>query len=149
MGRDSEVQSDLIVTWAEIPRSPGHVFYDKLQKLLAEAGFDGFVEKTCKPYYAPRMGAPSLPPGRYFRMLLIGYFEGIDSERGIVWRCSDSLSLREFLRLSSRDKVPDHRSYGEVNSGRRSARMPLLMNNLWSPACLLQLTAPKRCPLFA
>src|SRR3546814_11892966 len=54
------------------------------------------------------MGAPSLPPGRYFRMLLIGYFEGIDSERGIVWRCSDSLSLREFLRLSSRDKVPDH-----------------------------------------
>ncbi|HOY80058.1 MULTISPECIES: transposase [Sphingobium] len=108
MGRDSEVQSDLIVTWAEIPRSPGHVFYDKLQKLLAEAGFDGFVEKTCKPYYAPRMGAPSLPPGRYFRMLLIGYFEGIDSERGIVWRCSDSLSLREFLRLSSRDKVPDH-----------------------------------------
>src|SRR3546814_4433382 len=108
MGRDSEVQSDLIVTWAEIPRSPGHVFYDKLQKLLAEAGFDGFVEKTCKPYYAPRMGAPSLPPGRYFRMLLIGYFEGIDSERGIVWRCSDSLSLREFLRLSSRDKVPAH-----------------------------------------
>src|SRR3546814_16658276 len=74
----------------------------------ADLGFDGFVEKTCKPYYAPRMGAPSLPPGRYFRMLLIGYFEGIDSERGIVWRCSDSLSLREFLRLSSRDKVPDH-----------------------------------------
>src|SRR3546814_6601715 len=104
MGRDSEVQSDLIVTWAEIPRSPGHVFYDKLQKLLAEAGFDGFVEKTCKPYYAPRMGAPSLPPGRYFRMLLIGYFEGIDSESGIVWRCSDSLSLRAFLRLSCRDK---------------------------------------------
>ena len=93
MGRDSEVQSDLIVTWAEIPRSPGHVFYDKLQKLLAEAGFDGFVEKTCKPYYAPRMGAPSLPPGRYFRMLLIGYFEGIDSERGLEWRCADPREL--------------------------------------------------------
>lgn len=108
MGRDSEVQPDLIVTWAEIPRSPGHAFYDKLQKLLAEAGFDAFVEETCQPYYARRMGAPSLPPGRYFRMLLIGYFEGIDSERGIAWRCSDSLSLREFLRLSSRDKVPDH-----------------------------------------
>lgn len=108
MGRDSEAQPDLIVTWAEIPRSPGHVFYDKLQKLLVDAGFDGFVEESCKAYYAPRMGAPSVPPGRYFRMLLIGYFEGIHSERGIVWRCSDSLSLREFLRLSSREKVPDH-----------------------------------------
>ncbi len=108
MGRDGEVQPDLIVTWAEMPRSPGHVFYDRLQKLLVEAGFDAFVEAVCKPYYAPRMGAPSLPPGRYFRMHMIGYFEGIDSERGIVWRCSDSLSLREFLRLSSRDKVPDH-----------------------------------------
>ena len=108
MGRDGEVQPDLIVTWADIPRSPGHVFYDRLQKLLVEAGFDRFVEETCRPYYAPRMGAPSLPPGRYFRMHMIGYFEGIDSERGIVWRCSDSLSLREFLRLLSRDKVPDH-----------------------------------------
>lgn len=108
MGRDGEVQPDLIVTWAEIPRSPGHVFYDRLQKLLVEAGFDAFVEATCRPYYAPRMGAPSLPPGRYFRMHMIGYFEGLDSERGIVWRCSDSLSLREFLRLTNREKVPDH-----------------------------------------
>jgi transposase len=72
MGRDSEAQPDLIVTWAEIPRSPGHVFYDRLQKLLVDAGFDGFVEESCKAYYAPRMGAPSVPPGRYFRMLLIG-----------------------------------------------------------------------------
>jgi transposase len=108
MGRDGEVQPDLIVTWADIPRSPGHAFYDRLQKLLVEADFDRFVEATCQPYYAPRMGAPSLPPGRYFRMHMIGYFEGLDSERGIVWRCSDSLSLREFLRLSSREKVPDH-----------------------------------------
>ena len=75
---------------------------------LTESGFDGFVEATCKPYYAPRMGAPSLPPGRYFRMHMIGYFEGIGSERGIAWRCSDSLSLRAFLRLANRDKVPDH-----------------------------------------
>ena len=108
MRRESEVQGDLVVTWAEMPRSPGHAFYDKLQKLLTEAGFDAFVEDTCKPYYAPRMGAPSLPPGRYFRMHMIGYFEGLASERGIVWRCSDSLSLREFLRLANRDKVPDH-----------------------------------------
>jgi transposase len=108
MGREAEVQGDLVVSWAEMPRSPGHAFYDRLQKLLGDAGFDGFVETTCKPFYAPRMGAPSLPPGRYFRMHMIGYFEGIDSERGIAWRCSDSLSLREFLLLASRDKVPDH-----------------------------------------
>jgi transposase len=108
MRREAEVQGDLVVTWAEMPRSPGHAFYDRLHKLLSEAGFDVFVETECKPFYAPRMGAPSLPPGRYFRMHMIGYFEGIDSERGIAWRCSDSLSLREFLRLASRDKVPDH-----------------------------------------
>lgn len=108
MRRDGDVQPDLIVSWSDVPRSPGHAFYDKLQKLLLDAGFDRFVEETCKAYYAPRMGAPSVPPGRYFRMLLIGYFEGIHSERGIVWRCSDSLSLREFLRLTTREKVPDH-----------------------------------------
>ena len=97
-----------MMTWAETPRSPGHVFYDRLQNFLAEAGFDAFVEETCKPYYAPRMGAPSLPPGRYFRMHMIGYFEGLDSERGIVWRCSDSRSLGDFPRLGKCDKVPDH-----------------------------------------
>ena len=75
---------------------------------MSKASFDAFVEQTCKPFYAERMGAPSLPPGRYFRMHMIGYFEGIDSERGIVWRCSDSLSLREFLRLAHREKVTDH-----------------------------------------
>jgi transposase len=108
MGRPEGVQDDLMATWAEMPRSPGHAFYDRLQELLREAGFDAFVEQVCKPYYAPRMGAPSLPPGRYFRMHMIGYFEGIDSERGIAWRCADSFSLRDFLRLSNRDKVPDH-----------------------------------------
>src|SRR5208337_675582 len=92
----------------EMPRSPGHAFYDRLQELLRGAGFDAFVEGVCRPYYAPRMGAPSLPPGRYFRMHMIGYFEGIDSERGIAWRCADSFSLRDFLRLSNRDKAPDH-----------------------------------------
>ena len=89
-----------MATWAEMPRSPGHAFYDRLQDLLREAGFDAFVEEVCKPYYAPRMGAPSLPPGRYFRMHMIGYFEGLDSERGIAWRCADLFSLRDFLRLS-------------------------------------------------
>ena len=68
MGRESEVQSDLLVIWAEMPRSPGHVFYDRLQKLLSEAGFDTFIEQTCKPFHVERMDAPSLPPKRYFRM---------------------------------------------------------------------------------
>ena len=97
-----------MATWAEMPHSPGHAFYDRLQGPLSEAGFEAFVEEVCKPHYAPRMGAPSLPPGRHFRMHMIGYFEGLDSERGIAWRCADSYSLRDFLRLSNVEKVPDH-----------------------------------------
>ncbi|HYA73114.1 MAG TPA: transposase [Roseiarcus sp.] len=108
MRRETGAQGDLMMSWAELPRSPGHAFYDRLQKVLLDAGFDAFVENVCKPYYASTMGAPSLPPGRYFRMPMVGYFEGLDSERGIVWRCADSFSLRDFLRLSTRDKVPDH-----------------------------------------
>ena len=108
MGRQKAGHGDLMVSWSEMPRSPGHVFYDRLQSVLIEGGFDAFAEASCRPYYAARMGAPSVPPGRYFRMHLVGYFEGIDSERGLEWRCSDSLSLRAFLRLGSRDRVPDH-----------------------------------------
>src|SRR4051794_23589166 len=108
MGRQGDRQGDLMVTWSEMPRSPGHVFYDRLQLVLVGAGFDGFVEEACRAYYARTMGAPSVPPGRYFRMHMVGYFEGIDSERGIEWRCSDSLTLREFLCLESRQQVPDH-----------------------------------------
>jgi transposase len=88
--------------------------------VLIAAGFDGFVERQCAKDYAPRRGRPSLPPGRYFRMLLIGYFEGIDSERGLEWRCTDSLSLREFLRLSEREGVPDHSWLSRTRS-----RLPL------------------------
>ena len=108
MGRQKDGQGDLMVSWSEMPRSPGHVFYDRLQLVLIEGGFDAFAEASCRPYYAARMGAPSVPPGRYFRMHLVGYFVGIDSERGLEWRCSDSLSLRAFLRLGSGDRVPDH-----------------------------------------
>src|SRR4051794_13746434 len=118
MGRQGDRQGDLMVMWSEVPRSPGHVFYDRLQEVLVGAGFDGFVEDTCRAFYAKTMGAPSVPPGRYFRMHMIGYFEGIDSERGIEWRCSDSLSLREFLRLESRQRVPDH-SWLSKTRGRR------------------------------
>ena len=72
MRRDGDVQADLIVSWSDVPRSPGHAFYDRLQKVLVDGGFDRFVEDACQAYYAARMGAPSVPPGRYFRMLLIG-----------------------------------------------------------------------------
>lgn len=108
LGRQSDRQGELMVTWQEMPRSPGHIFYDRLQAVLIEAGFDAFAETACKPYYAAKMGAPSIPPGRYFRMHMVGYFEGIDSERGIEWRCADSLSLRDFLRLQTSERVPDH-----------------------------------------
>ena len=120
LGRQRDRQSELLVTWAEMPRSPGHVFYDRLQAELVGAGFDAFVEGRCAPYYAAGRGRPSLPPGRYFRMLLVGYFEGIDSERGLEWRCADSLSLREFLRLGAREPVPDHSWLS-----RTRARLPL------------------------
>ena len=91
MGRHKPQQADLMMSWVDMPRSPGHAFYDKLQTVLVEGSFDDFAEEACRPFYAKKMGAPSIPPGRYFRMHLIGYFEGIDSERGIEWRCSDSL----------------------------------------------------------
>ena len=91
-----------------MPRSPGHVFYDRLQSVLIEGGFDGFAEAACRSYYAARLGAPSVPPGRYFRMHLVGYFEGIDSERGLEWRCSDSLSLRRRTALAAQLLVYRH-----------------------------------------
>src|SRR5438874_9355206 len=77
-------------------------------KVLDGAGFDRFVEDQCRPFYAPVMGRPSLAPGRYFRLLLIGYFEGIDSERGIAWRAADSLALRSFLGAGLNEMPPDH-----------------------------------------
>ncbi len=93
--RDTEQQQDLFLTHDRLPRSPGHVFYRKLNQLLAEGGFDRWIEALCEPHYCRGQGRPSIPPGVYFRMLLVGYFEGIGSQRGIAWRCSDSLSLRE------------------------------------------------------
>jgi transposase len=120
LGRQRDRQAEMLVTWSELPRSPGHVFYDRLQAILIAAGFDSFVEELCASHYAVVRGRPSLPPGRYFRMLLIGYFEGIDSERGLEWRCADSLSLREFLRLAERESVPDHSWLSRTRS-----RLPL------------------------
>ena len=85
-----------------------HPFYARLNEILDQAKFDFYVERICRKYYAPTMGRPSLAPGVYFRCFLMGYFEGIDSERGIAYRLSDSLSLREFLGMSLEEQTPDH-----------------------------------------
>jgi hypothetical protein len=89
-------------------RPASHRFYTRLNQRLAEDYFDDFVEGQCQPFYAEIMGRPGLPPGMYFRLLLIGYFEGIDSERGIAWRAADSFALRDFLGVGLEDASPDH-----------------------------------------
>src|ERR671928_270985 len=99
MGRQRERQGELMLMWSEMPRSPGHVFYDRLQQILVDADFDGFVEDACKTYYAQTMGAPSIPPGRYFRMHMVGYFEGIDSERGRAGHRVAMLGLAFLTRV--------------------------------------------------
>jgi transposase len=114
--RDTEQQQDLFITHDKLPRSPGHVFYRKLNQLLAAGGFDRWIEGLCEPYYCQGHGRPSVPPGQYFRMLLVGYFEGINSQRGIAWRCSDSLSLREFLGIPLGEDSPDHSSLSYIRN---------------------------------
>ena len=108
MGTRETEQSSLWIATAELPKSPAHPFYTRLNTLLDAHAFDGFVEGLCDQFYAKVMGRPSLQPGRYFRLLLLGYFEGIDSERGIAWRASDSLAVRTFLRLPLDEAPPDH-----------------------------------------
>ncbi len=112
--RGEERQQEMWIASAELPKSEGHVFYRKLNQLLAEAGFDRFVEELCQTYYHATMGRPGIPPGVYFRMLLVGYFEGIGSQRGIAWRCADSLSLRAFLGVPLTEDTPDHSSLTRV-----------------------------------
>jgi transposase len=112
--REAEQQRDLFITHDKLPRSPGHVFYQRLNQLLAEGGFDRWVEALCEPHYCQGVGRPSVPPGVYFRMLLVGYFEGINSQRGIAWRCSDSLSLRAFLGTPLGEDSPDHSSLSYI-----------------------------------
>ncbi|MGE0609849.1 MAG: transposase [Pirellulales bacterium] len=119
LGKRKREQQELWVATTDLPRSPGHPFYGKLNELLAEAGFDAWIEKLCQPHYAEE-GRPGIPPGVYFRMILVGYFEGIGSQRGIAWRCSDSRSLAEFLGLPATDETPDHSSMTRVHK-----RLPL------------------------
>ena len=110
MGRKAKQrrQERFWVASTELPQTVAHPFYEQLNRLLEKGGFDEFVEQQCAEFYAERMGRPSLSPGRYFRLLLMGYFEGIDSERGMAWRAADSLGLRKFLSLQLEEMVPDH-----------------------------------------
>lgn len=117
--RKSEQQAAWIAT-NELPKSPGHPFYKRLNSLLADAGFDAWLEKLCAPHYATKLGRESIPPGVYFRMILIGYFEGISSQRGIAWRCHDSRSLAEFLGVPVQEETPDHSSLSRIHG-----RLPL------------------------
>jgi len=98
--RRRERQMEAFVEASDLPRSPGHPFYTALNRLLAENGFDSLVENLCAAYYAETMGRPGAPPGVFFRMLFVGYFEGLKSHRSISWRCADSRSLGEFLGLA-------------------------------------------------
>ena len=109
MGKRQQRQESLFILADGLPKSAGHPFYQQLNVLLAEADFDRWIERRCQQYYEQeeRRGQPSIPPGVYFRMLLVGYFEGIDSQRGIAWRCADSLSLRQFLGIPLAETTPD------------------------------------------
>ena len=113
IGKRKARQDQLFTPTAQLARSPGHPFYRKLNEVLAEAGFDEFAEGLCAPFYKEG-GRPSIPPGTYFRLLFIGYFEGIDSQRGIAWRVQDSLCLREFLGLALTDDGPDHSALTKI-----------------------------------
>lgn len=106
--RTRDRQPTMWVTTTELPTAASHPFYARLNRMLADQGFDDFVEQACAGFYADKMGRPGLPPGIYFRLLFIGYFEGLDSERGIAWRAADSLTLRDFLGLALTEAPPDH-----------------------------------------
>src|SRR3989441_7300964 len=108
MGKRKSQQAPIWIPTTDLPVAPGHPFYVRLNAILDDAGFDRFAEEQCQAFYAPVMGRPGLPPGRYFRLLLLGYFEGLDSERGIAWRAADSLGVRSFVGLSLDAAAPDH-----------------------------------------
>ena len=111
MGTRETDQPPLWIATADLPTSPAHPFYTRLNAVLDAHSFDRFVEDQCRRFYAAVMGRPSLPPGQYFRLLLVGYFEGIDAERGIAWRAADSLAVRGFVRLALHEAAPDTRRF--------------------------------------
>ena len=109
LGRRREKQVDLFIPATQIAKGSGHPFYSKLGEVLSEGGFDAMVEELCEPFYK-KGGRPGIPPGVYFRMIFIGTFEGIDSQRGIAWHCADSLALRDFLGYTITEATPVHAS---------------------------------------
>ena len=115
--RTRDRQASMWVATADLPKSAGHPFYARLNRVLDDAGFDTFVEAQCAPFYADGIGRPSLAPGRYFRLLLLGYFEGLDSERAIAWRAADSLSIRHFLDFALHEAPPDHSTPCRARAG--------------------------------
>jgi transposase len=114
VGRRVPPPADLVVALKDLPPPPANPFYDRLNRILDEAGFDAFAEDLCRAYYAEDVGRPSVPPGVYFRMLFLGYFEGLDSQRAIAWRCADSRSLQGFLGLPPHQATPDHSSLTRI-----------------------------------
>jgi transposase len=108
MGKRKQKQGSFWVETSQLQARGRHPFYARLNEILDRAQFDRYAERICRKYYADRMGRPSIAPGAYFRCFLVGYFEGIDSERGIAYRVSDSLSLREFLGMGWEEQTPDH-----------------------------------------
>jgi transposase len=119
--RKRDEQAAFWVATEDLPQSGGHPFYEQVNKILEAEGFDAFAERRCRKFYADTLGRPSLPPAIYFRMLLIGYFEGIDSERGIAWRVADSLALRQFLGYALTDATADHST---ISRNRRLIESP-------------------------
>jgi transposase len=118
--RKGERQDEFWIATGSLPDVPQHVFYEKLNGILAEGGFDACVEEWCEPFYAANAGRDSIPPGVYFRMLFVGYFEGIDGQRGIAWRCADSRSLAKFIGYGRNESTPDHSSLTRIRD-----RLPL------------------------
>src|SRR6266511_2492358 len=117
MGKRKSEQAPIWIPTTDLPVSPGHPFYVRLNAILDEAGFDRFAEAQCQAFYAPVMGRPGLPPGRYFRLLLLGYFEGLDSERGIAWRAADSLAVRSIVRRDTGESYQEFLTRLAVASG--------------------------------
>ena len=120
LGRREGKQAGMWVTTKSLPRSPGHVFYEKLNGLLDRMGFDRRCEELCEPYYAEVMGRRGIPPGVYFRMLMVGFFEGLGAQRAIAWKCADSLSVRAFVGVEISESAPDHSSLTRIRQ-----RLPL------------------------
>ena len=114
LGRRLPPPTDLVIALKDLPPPPAHPFYQRLNTLLDEAGFEPFVADLCRPYYAEGFGRPGVPPGVYFRMLFVGYFEGLSSQRAIAWRCADSRSAQAFLGLPQHHATPDHSSLTKI-----------------------------------